>query len=330
MEKVAGILRQFVPPLTSNARKGEMGRVGIFGGSKEYTGAPYFSAISSLKLGADLSFVMCADEAAYPLKSYSPELMVYPVYDRSLLTSKANVDFCMKNIEELLPRIHTLVIGPGLGRNEHVQALASNLVKTAISKSMPLVLDADGLCLVTENISLLHGYNLAVITPNEMEYQKIAQQVFRDGVSRPESIAEEVRLVSQRLGNVLIVKKGQSDIITDGNHSLVCSETGGLRRCGGQGDILTGFLAVLNLWAHRYTQSGKSMDLTSDSEILKQSLQSDNIPISPYLIASWFACALARKCSAEAYKTHKRSMTSADILSQIGPVFDSVCPAPAL
>jgi ATP-dependent NAD(P)H-hydrate dehydratase len=36
--------------------------------------------MASLKVGADLAFVFCAQEAAVPIKTYSPELMVAPVY----------------------------------------------------------------------------------------------------------------------------------------------------------------------------------------------------------------------------------------------------------
>ena len=32
-------------------------------------------------MGADLAFVLCASEAAVPIKCYGPELMVVPVYD---------------------------------------------------------------------------------------------------------------------------------------------------------------------------------------------------------------------------------------------------------
>lgn len=31
-----------------------MGRTAVIGGSEDYTGAPYFSAIASAKLGADM------------------------------------------------------------------------------------------------------------------------------------------------------------------------------------------------------------------------------------------------------------------------------------
>ncbi len=35
----------FIPPLTLDASKGQAGRVGVVGGSLEYTGAPYFAAV---------------------------------------------------------------------------------------------------------------------------------------------------------------------------------------------------------------------------------------------------------------------------------------------
>ena len=69
-----------VVPLSETSHKGSSGRVGVLGGSLRYTGAPYYAAMASLKAGADLAFVFCAKEAAIPIKCYSPELMVQPVY----------------------------------------------------------------------------------------------------------------------------------------------------------------------------------------------------------------------------------------------------------
>jgi ATP-dependent NAD(P)H-hydrate dehydratase len=34
--------------------EGQLGRVAVIGGSEDYTGAPYFSAMASAKLGADM------------------------------------------------------------------------------------------------------------------------------------------------------------------------------------------------------------------------------------------------------------------------------------
>ena len=33
---------------------GQLGRVAVIGGSEDYTGAPYFSAMASAKLGCDM------------------------------------------------------------------------------------------------------------------------------------------------------------------------------------------------------------------------------------------------------------------------------------
>lgn len=39
-----------IPPLDGGSHKGQAGRIGIIGGSLEYTGAPYFAGISALKV----------------------------------------------------------------------------------------------------------------------------------------------------------------------------------------------------------------------------------------------------------------------------------------
>lgn len=43
-----------VPPMLEHFHKGQLGRVAVIGGSENYTGAPYFSAMASAKLGCDL------------------------------------------------------------------------------------------------------------------------------------------------------------------------------------------------------------------------------------------------------------------------------------
>lgn len=62
-------IRKMVPPMLEKFHKGDvtilyielrltnvgqMGRVAVIGGSEDYTGAPYFSAMASAKLGADM------------------------------------------------------------------------------------------------------------------------------------------------------------------------------------------------------------------------------------------------------------------------------------
>ena len=68
-----------MPKLSADLYKGQSGRVGIIGGSREYTGAPFFSAMSSLRTGADISYVLTTNDAALPIKSFSPDMIVLPI-----------------------------------------------------------------------------------------------------------------------------------------------------------------------------------------------------------------------------------------------------------
>ena len=85
-------------PLSSDSHKGSSGRIGVLGGCAQYTGAPYYAAMSSLKTGSDLAFVFCAQEASIPIKCYSPELMVAPVYNAK------DFDDCVKNDKTQTPK----------------------------------------------------------------------------------------------------------------------------------------------------------------------------------------------------------------------------------
>lgn len=49
----------------------------MLGGSKDYTGAPFFSCHSAMLLGADLGHIICEPSAGNVIKTYSPDLIVH-------------------------------------------------------------------------------------------------------------------------------------------------------------------------------------------------------------------------------------------------------------
>lgn len=99
-QKLLRLSRTIVPKLSECKHKGQYGRIGVVGGSLEYTGAPYFAAISALKVGADLAHVFCQSEAAVVIKSYSPELIVHPLLD---------AENAVELIAPWLERLHVIV-----------------------------------------------------------------------------------------------------------------------------------------------------------------------------------------------------------------------------
>lgn len=79
----SNILKNIVkifPTLNGQNTKGQCGRIGVVGGSYEFTGAPYYSAISALKVGGDLGHIFCNKASATAIKTYSPEIIVHPIF----------------------------------------------------------------------------------------------------------------------------------------------------------------------------------------------------------------------------------------------------------
>jgi ATP-dependent NAD(P)H-hydrate dehydratase len=80
-------------------------------------------------------------------------------------------------LESLLPRLHVLVVGPGLGRETHMQAFARLAIQQAREQGLYLVLDADALLLVQQDPEIIRGYTKTVITPNVVEFAKLCESV---------------------------------------------------------------------------------------------------------------------------------------------------------
>ncbi|CAG5121031.1 unnamed protein product [Candidula unifasciata] len=292
------MVKSVIPPLHYEMHKGQAGRLAIIGGCQEYTGAPYFAAISALKVGADLSHVFCSSDAATVIKSYSPELIVHPLLDRQN---------AIDEISQWLPRFHSLVVGPGLGRDSHLLKTAAAVIQKALVQKLPLVIDADGLFLITQDPSLVQGLSNVILTPNAAEFGRLYRKVF-DREPDPTEPIISVKELCRKLGHVTIVHKGLHDIISDGEQVLVCSEQGSPRRCGGQGDLLSGSMGVFAFWStvsHQKVEEGSLLKI-----------------YGPGICAAYAACALTRICSRRAFEVHGRSMTTTDLISQIQESFE--------
>lgn len=171
-----------VPSLSEPKHKGQDGRIGIVGGSLEYSGAPFFAGMSALRTGADLVHIFCCKEASTPIKSFSPELIVHPVLDES---NGLNL------IEPWLERLHVILIGPGLGRDVKVFETVSKLIRKCRELSKPLVVDADGLFLVGQNPDLIKNYPGLVLTPNAMEFTRLVKAILNKNVEPSSDVQDK-------------------------------------------------------------------------------------------------------------------------------------------
>ena len=198
-------LRQIAPALDGQGHKGQAGRIGVLGGSVDYAGAPYYAGMSALRVGAELLYMCTAQEACGPIKGYSPELMVSGVYRHSHISDPSTADEEKKNMVEAmkakLGRFHALAVGPGLGRHPEVLDAVASVIEAARESELPLVIDADGLWLITERPELVKNYKNAVLTPNKHEYGNLAENVLGDRNG-------QVSDLCAKLGGPIILKKG--------------------------------------------------------------------------------------------------------------------------
>jgi len=138
--------------------------------------------------------------------------------------------------------------------------------------------------------------------------------------------------VSKALGGVAILEKGEFDIIavnTEGAESreaheaskislheaeqkevVIVSTRGGMKRCGGQGDILSGGVGAFLAWAKCY-ESGAFGDNT--------------IPVSRMpILAAVGASMVTRTTSRLAFEKEGRAVVTQDMLKEIGGAFAEV------
>ncbi|KAG9335009.1 hypothetical protein JZ751_006150, partial [Albula glossodonta] len=140
-----------------------------------------------------------------------------------------------------------------------------DIIEKSKTRDIPIIIDADGLWLVAQQPSIIQGYQKGILTPNFMEFSRLYEAVVM----------------------------------------IVCSQEGSGRRCGGQGDLLSGSLGVLAHWA-----------FSSPVENTKS--------ITPPLVAAYGACTLTRQCNRQAFHKHGRATTTSDMIQEIGGAFKTL------
>ncbi|KAK2946462.1 putative ATP-dependent NAD(P)H-hydrate dehydratase [Blattamonas nauphoetae] len=291
-------LATLIPTISS--KKGDGGRLAVIGGCIQYTGAPYFSAISALRVGGDIAHVMCTEAACLPIKTYSPELIVHPILPEN---GKGIPSDQADKIKEWLPRVHVATLGSGLGTDLLVRETVLLTIRNLRELGKPFVIDADGIQLVIDNPSIVRGYQNCILTPNYNEFRKIKAHFYPD----VENDEEVLRKFAIFLEGPTILKKGAVDIICDGKYEIRVTEEGSQKRCGGQGDLLTGVTGIFFHWALKAAA-------TSQHEQLRE---------RPSLFAAAAACHIVRKAAKQACLLKGRSLVASDIIPFLGPSVDT-------
>ncbi len=213
--------RPFLPARRRDAHKGDHGHVLLVGGDLGMSGAIHLAGEACLRAGAGWASVATRAAHAGLITQSRPELMCHGVEQLSDLTA-------------LLARASVIALGPGLGKADWGRAMW----KTLLASKLPLVLDADGLNLLSENPVQRNDW---VLTPHPGEAARLLGCTGREIQNdRPAAVAA----IAQRYSAVVVLKGAGTLIQAPGEPLYVCDAGNPGMATAGMGDILCGVIAA--------------------------------------------------------------------------------------
>jgi ADP-dependent NAD(P)H-hydrate dehydratase / NAD(P)H-hydrate epimerase len=215
------LLRYPIPD--RNSHKGNNGRLLVIGGGP-YFGAPAMTALAAMRVGADLVRI------ATPSSSYHEVASQCPVFVMTELGGKTLNHSHVRQLLDLAENNDAVVIGPGLGRDEHTFEAIKEFVSLC---KTPMVIDADGLIALGPSFS--NKKVPTVLTPHAREFRELG------GTSG--DILDVNRLASRL--NSVVVLKGPEDIISDGIRTKLNRSGTPAMTSAGTGDVLAGLIGGL-------------------------------------------------------------------------------------
>ena len=211
--------------------KGDYGKILLLCGSRGYTGAAALSAMGALRTGAGLVF-LGVPESIYAIEAMKlNEPVVFPLPDEEGKLSEIAID----EIVDRLSRMDAVLIGCGLGQSQGTMAVLRAVLETA---ECPVVVDADGINLLAQNISLLRERTApTILTPHDGEFARLGGILTEDRMTSAREFAKQ-------MGCVLLLK-GHRTCISDGEVCYENSTGNPGMAVGGSGDVLAGMIVSL-------------------------------------------------------------------------------------
>ncbi|MCQ2754824.1 MAG: NAD(P)H-hydrate dehydratase, partial [bacterium] len=214
------------PTREQDSNKGTFGKVLNICGSKNYIGAAYLSTVSSLKVGAGYSALASTKDVISSVSSLLPEAVYM---ERNDCLTKLN-------------NYNAILIGCGLGVNSSSIGLFKTVLSKLQKETTPVVIDADGLNILSKTNTLLPQNT--IITPHPLE----ASRLLKEGTTVAD-ILNDTKTYAKELTkkyNCVTVLKTHRTVICDKNLDIHINNCGNSALAkAGSGDVLAGIITGL-------------------------------------------------------------------------------------
>lgn len=208
-----------------DTHKGDFGKIAIVGGSLGMTGSSYLSVNAALKSGAGLVYNLVPRE-------------IFEIMSIKFIEPIAKSFDDLDEMEKFLGGMDAIAMGPGMGLGDYGRSVFEKIIKTEKN----LLIDADGLNILSQNLNLLEERKsfTTILTPHEGEFARLT------GLS-----LEEIKNNRKRLAvdfakkyKLILVLKGHNTIVTDGKEVYVNKTGNSGMASAGSGDVLTGIISA--------------------------------------------------------------------------------------
>ncbi len=265
------------------SHKGNYGKLAMICGSYGMLGAAAMSARAALRCGVGLLNIV-TDEMCYPILAPLVPEAVFTIinFENGKMSQNSG-----NELFQLISNSTACLIGPGLG------ALAKIFTSPIVEHShCPLVLDADALNFVAQDIDMLkRTQSPIIITPHPGEMARLSEktvvQVEIDRINISKRIAKDY--------NVFTVLKGSGSLVCapDGDIRMNTTGNAGMAK-GGSGDVLAGMIASFlaqgmtpfNAATSGVFIHGKAGDLCAQNLSQTAMLPTDMIEVLPEIFSS--------------------------------------------
>lgn len=214
------VIQSIFKPRRPNSHKGNHGHAMLICGCNLKMGAAIIAASACLRSGVGLLTLNIPKKERQAVFSSIPEAMVH-----------------FRELEFNSDHFNAIAFGSGVGLLSNSETLLDRLL---ILKSIPLVLDADALTLLSQHPEKIQKLPFkTIITPHVKEFDRL----FGEHDTDEERISKAISKAGEL--NIIIVLKNHKTIITDGVQQFI-NTTGnsGLAKSG-SGDALTGIITAL-------------------------------------------------------------------------------------
>ena len=225
--------KEIVLPRKNYSHKGTYGTVAIIGGCEKYQGAVKLadSALSALRAGCGISRLIISESVIPYIAPCVKESTIFPIRGK-----RGEMKFRKREWEKALSNVSTTVIGPGWGRSKNKRKILEYVIKES---ETPVVIDADALNALSEDIGILRYKKAQIIlTPHLGEMSRLTGKSIAEISGNPIETAKE--FAAER--GVIVLLKGSSTIVTDGEDTYIVNRGCAGMATGGSGDVLSGII----------------------------------------------------------------------------------------